>query len=213
MALDYNLVTWSGTTDGGDQWSSSCAYNTDFGTGPVKTSADLTTWAAAIAALPTTGRLDLAQSIPTNMPTTQVRCAYIDSAGKTAAVGVAAWAWTTTNDPTMPPQCAIVLTLLTDLAGRSHRGRMYWPAGGNTVTGEGRLSAAVRGNIATQAAAYLVAAGSAAGVDLAMIPVVNSKVLGTTTEVTVLRVGDVIDTQRRRRNRLVEAYSSATLGS
>jgi hypothetical protein len=209
VAIDYNLVTLSGPLTGGEQWSTSCAYNTNFGTGPVKTFEDLQAWATAIGQLPIADYTNLASGLSALGDLTTVRTAYIDSAGATAQVAEAAFnpVWSPANGATMPFQCSVVLSLLTGRPGRSYRGRMYWPALGFSMnSATGKLSSSLQAQIADQAAALLTDIGGAAGAEALMAPVVASSVLGITTLVSKVRVGDVIDTQRRRRNQLVESY-------
>jgi hypothetical protein len=87
---------------------------------------------------------------------------------------------------------------------------MYWPClnatfASNTVL----LSASDTADLADDAAQLLTDIGTAAGVDFAMKPCVASTVLGVTTLISKIRVGNVIDTQRRRRNQLQETYAES----
>ena len=47
------------------------------------------------------------------------------------------------------------------------------------------------------------------GSDPGLISIMSSKGAGTTKGVTTVAVGNVVDTQRRRRNRLTENYGTA----
>jgi hypothetical protein len=119
-----------------------------------------------------------------------------------------------TTGVTSPPQSAVVVSLRTDTPGGSGRGRLYWPALSAPIDATtGRLTTAAQTAFLTDMKAYLVgiradlAAAFPAGVfDLA----VRSKTTHTTPHVTRLQVGNVVDTQRRRRDNLPESYQTAT---
>lgn len=106
---------------------------------------------------------------------------------------------------TSPPQCARVWSLLTGIPGRSYRGRMYWPKVTGAL-GSSFRDASVNQSMAFNVAAILsnLAECSVAGSDFQ--PAVASVTLGEVTPVTQVRIGDVVDTQRRRRDALVENY-------
>lgn len=106
----------------------------------------------------------------------------------------------------LPFQCAPVVTLRTDILSRAGRGRFYAPSLAVDAVAGGRMTTAARDTLA-DAAEDLVQGLTAAGGTL----VIYHRGSGTTTPVTSLDVGDVIDTQRRRRNKLVEARTSRLL--
>lgn len=109
----------------------------------------------------------------------------------------------------LPPQCAAVMSLRTDLPGPSGRGRFYMPGLGNTMlTSLGRLTDAIRNSFVTSYVNY---------VDLVQAEILDlhlsvySKVRGDGEDVTKVDMGNVIDTQRRRRSELVESRYSELL--
>lgn len=104
---------------------------------------------------------------------------------------------------TLPFQCAPVVSLRTATLSRAGRGRFYAPSLAVDQVAGGRLLTAARDSLA-DAGLALVQGLTAAGGNV----VIYHRSLGTTTPVTSLDVGDVIDTQRRRRNQLVEARTS-----
>lgn len=106
----------------------------------------------------------------------------------------------------LPPQCAIVCTLRTNLSGRSHRGRFYLPpAATGVVTNLGRLNSTAQANMADALQDFMTTVLGAGHT-----PVVYSRVLHATTVITALDVGDVFDTQRRRRDSLSETRQTRT---
>lgn len=106
---------------------------------------------------------------------------------------------------TMPPQACAVFSLQTDLPGPSYRGRTYWPALGASI------SADLKSSTAKQAGEDLVELVRDIETSLEVLtPVqwaVYSPKLGVLTPVSRVRAGDVIDTQRRRRDALVETFT------
>lgn len=109
----------------------------------------------------------------------------------------------------LPPQCSIVVSLRTAFASRSDRGRYYLPAiSSDQLTPAGRLSstpqnAILSAVVAAHSAEILVGAGCPL--------VVYSRKNRAVEPVVSIDVGDVIDTQRRRRDKLVESRVSALL--
>lgn len=110
-------------------------------------------------------------------------------------------------------QTALVLSLRTNTPGGSGRGRIYWPAIGRSVDSQLRFSATDTLGAATEMRTYLNAMRSALatafptiGFDLA----VRSRQTHTTPHVNKIQVGNVPDTQRRRRDKMIEDYQSLT---
>lgn len=113
------------------------------------------------------------------------------------------------------PQSSVVISLRTDSPGASGRGRMYWPALNVTLGSNLRIATADRDGIAAAAAEYLNGVQEAMEAAAATLPpwstlplAVRSKTTLTTPHVVRLMVGDVLDTQRRRRDALPENYTS-----
>lgn len=115
-----------------------------------------------------------------------------------------------TGTPTKPPQCAAVFTLQTGLAGRSRRGRIYWPWMGGTMSGATLNCSVPLGGVG-EMAAILNGLGAEAPDPAPMDPVVVSQALDVVTAVTSVRLGDVVDTQRRRRDSVAETYYTASV--
>ena len=115
---------------------------------------------------------------------------------KTPALGTA-------SSP-MPNQLAIVASLRTGARGPGGRGRMFLPLNGTMAAG-GVIAAATKtainsGLLALIANAYDLAAGNP------LASIVNAKGL-TYSSIASVGVGDLFDTQRRRRNAIQENYT------
>jgi hypothetical protein len=106
----------------------------------------------------------------------------------------------------LPFQCAPVVSLRTATLSRAGRGRFYAPSLAVDQVAAGRMVAGAQTALANSALALLQALDNAG-----QTPVIYHRALGTVTNITSLDVGDVIDTQRRRRNKLIEARSSRQL--
>lgn len=108
----------------------------------------------------------------------------------------------------MSPETCIVVSLRTDLANRSGRGRFYLPQPAEiTNTAEGRISSGtVDGIVSALTNAWQAVSGLAT-------PVVYSRTMGSHNDVVRFNVGDLYDTQRRRQNDLTESRSGADMPS
>jgi hypothetical protein len=119
--------------------------------------------------------------------------------------------------PTNPAQISAVATLQTAIArGRGSKGRMFLPGVGFTVGADGKMTVAQATTLAGQVKTFLDVVNASA--DVPGVVVLNSQeVTGVpfkaadTNKVVSVKVGTVYDTQRRRRNNLVEAYSLSVL--
>lgn len=114
-------------------------------------------------------------------------------------------------------QDALVVSLRTDRPGARGRGRLYWPAWGATLSGNWKLSSPVPATVAGDARTLLLAIqaqilAEAAANLISDVPqlAVRSRTYHESIQVTTLVVGDVLDTQRRRRDALPEQRSAVT---
>jgi hypothetical protein len=111
-----------------------------------------------------------------------------------------------------PFQTAWVISLRTFGVGARYRGRLYWPATGQALgASDYRVSAANAGAFLAGAKTYLSAMEA---VIKATLPDANltvwSRQYAQFRDISSLQVGNVLDTQRRRRDTLIEAYSSTS---
>lgn len=106
----------------------------------------------------------------------------------------------------LPFQCATAVSLTTAFATRSGRGRFYLPPLAVSAISGGRVAAA--------SLTALVAGADALFDSLntdALTPVVRNRATHVSTGVTGGFIDDVIDTQRRRRNKLVGVREAVTV--
>lgn len=108
-----------------------------------------------------------------------------------------------------PSQSALVFSGRTLFAGASRRGRNYWPATGVTINAPSlRVVSTELSPLVTGWADLIKGLADASPGLVQTIPVVYSPTLDVLTPVSSYQVGDVVDTQRRRRDSLVEDYTT-----
>lgn len=106
----------------------------------------------------------------------------------------------------LPFQCAPVVSLRTALATRAGRGRFYAPSLAVDQQAGGKMIATAQTALRDGAVA-MFGVLTGAGLD----GVLYSRTTFQTQTLTSVDVGDVIDTQRRRRNKLIENRISANI--
>jgi hypothetical protein len=119
----------------------------------------------------------------------------------------------TTTNP-YPGQCTLVASLMTSAPrGHAWTGRMYPPMPGYLLATDGRISTGNATAFAGSIKTLLDGMNTVADLGLAyvMSPGTIKNPSSAARRVISVRVGTVVDTQRRRRRQLVEQYSSATL--
>jgi len=103
----------------------------------------------------------------------------------------------------IPNQCSLVTTYLTDVPGRSGRGRGYWPATGCTLDTAGQVGNTECSAMAGDVKNYLSSLKGYTSVPnhvSSLLPVVASFTKNQVNDLTHVRCDSVIDTQRRRRD-------------
>ena len=218
-AHKVNRVTLSGTMyNGAEEWS------TGFWMGEEGLDAQTPdqAYVDAILAAWTTAFSAATTYISNYYVTTQAKVAHINTNGTTdsanvvyAFPGSTVQGGVSTNH--MPPQCSLVVTLQSDRPrGLASKGRMYLPGIAIGMQNNGKILNTARDTIATNMQAFFntIRASAAIPDD----PILAAKGVGAFPELTAqndyietIKVGDVIDTQRRRRNGLVESYVTKVL--
>ena len=113
----------------------------------------------------------------------------------------------------LPMQLAVCVSLNTARPGRSYQGRSYLAGlAGEAVSASGLLTEATTLIFANAFAAMMseVNASTYAGGEGLTLGVL-SKLKTNIQDITHVRVGNIVDTQRRRRNAVAEAYSVAAV--
>jgi len=115
--------------------------------------------------------------------------------------------------PRHPFQVSLAITWLTDFArGRGSKGRIFSPSLTAEVDEEGRIGPTDTLSIANAYKSFLNSLGGIGGVPGdALKAVVASGINGAVNPIKSVSVGNVPDTMRSRRNKLVEARSNVTL--
>lgn len=119
----------------------------------------------------------------------------------------------------LPPQIAVVAGHRTLQTGKKGKGRVYRPAiDANSVTAGGLLASDAQTAILNSEVATLEALSINDAPDMVVRPAVISRTgsggsgtLSLYSTISSVRVGNVMDTQRRRRNQLTETYANGTV--
>jgi hypothetical protein len=102
----------------------------------------------------------------------------------------------------LPPQCTQAITLETGFAGRRYRGRIFWPRLTGTVQTTLKMN---QTQSTSDDFAAMLRLTESNGTDLTAYALsVYSEAGDFLTPVSSISIGDVVDTQRRRRDALVE---------
>ena len=194
MAL-YRMVA-SGTTPG-ESWSFTLHAE-----GSLSTADAATAFGDALTAAWTGGMDDVTTA---DVDCTLASVAALDPAtdGQLTRVEVVLALTGVAAGEMLPYQCATVISLLTDSATRHGRGRFYLPPLATGTVDGGLISAATITSLDTAWTAFFDSLNTDG-----LNPVVRNRTGHISTPVTGARVGNVFDTQRRRRNKLVEVYTA-----
>lgn len=219
FAQRVNRVTISGTMYGGSE-----IWTTGFYAGGAST--DAPDPSVAMAEM-------IADEWQTFFTSATVKVAYLF---KTATVKITPWKTDGTIDvpkirswsyPTAiegahtgngnPPQVSLVATLIADSGvGLAGKGRMYLPGLGEGIDTTGHLSSGYTANVASALATFLSNVNASfdnpgQAINASHRPIVIGDPTPINRVLTSVRVGNVFDTQRRRRNALAETYASDTI--
>lgn len=116
--------------------------------------------------------------------------------------------------PTFQSVC--VTTTTARQRGPASKGRLFLPQCAIPLDASGRIITIRAAELATRTAAFLTALGDEAGIDTtAIAPAVISNVgsPGPQERITGVKVGNVPDVIRRRKNAMTEVYSSASVST
>jgi len=211
-----NQVTFIGRLGTAEEWSTRLSFGgVSPGPGPYSTEAELAAWAVdggdgVEAIFSTPG--NIFQTLLSSEGTVDtLRFDYINAVDVVEASAEYVMNFTGSNAPTFPYQTSVVVSLLTGLPGASRRGRSYLPHLTGALTPPGaQVGAQRRTDIATMwrnvVSALELGQPDAGRVECG----VASTSLNVVTPVTSYSVGSILDTQRRRRNGLIETYTTVS---
>lgn len=209
---DLLRVSYIGAMPSGEVWSVNPVFSVggDFGT-PV-TAIQAQTIATAIAAIAVPTGLVQIMNTATTVTGCRVEARSLAGILESQAEAVKASPTAGTGAGNHPFQTSVVLSLRSATPGASGRGRLYWPATGANVTAS-TLRTAAGQNATTVAAAKTLLSGMETAIEATLTGVslcVWSRKLLNLFPITQLQVGDVLDTQRRRRDTLIEGVATTT---
>jgi hypothetical protein len=113
----------------------------------------------------------------------------------------------------LPFENSVVASWNTPVIGPKGRGRIYWPVmSASQLNSDGRLDSTTQAGFLADVVSMLEGFVITGGVGHSewALPIVTGGDYTKYGVITGVRVGDVIDTQRRRRRQLVETYVSAS---
>lgn len=208
MPVAYVRFSLLGTLPGGEVWSVNPAYGGAFETNP-PTPAQLQQWADDVVSLgdalvpvPLRNLLSNAGAL------TSVRASAYNDDGTLDSYAEAVFSSPVVGSLGLacPPTTAVVLSLYSATVGRSGRGRIFWPALGLSLDPtSGRIALADASDMADAAGEMLSAIEDAAPATWNAVLAVHSQKDGARHPITQIKVGDVPDSQRGRKDALSEA--------
>lgn len=140
----------------------------------------------------------------------EVRLSAIDADGSVvngASVGTFTAGLGGSTTQTMPPQVAMVSSLVTGGRGPRNRGRLYIPAHAPTTSAGIILSAGQMTTINTATKTAIQAFNAISGIRCAVV----SRTHATYSDPTFVKIGNQLDTQRRRREGVKESYTTLAM--
>lgn len=209
MSHEILRVSIKGTMPGGEAWSINPTYAT--GVSEFVPFEIMNELATDIAGLALGAGLQSVMSPTCAMIGARVELRDLDGTLQAVSEANRGSATIGTGTAPHPYQTSAVVSLRSEIAGGSGRGRVYWPATGcamdaNTL----RMSAAVQTSFLNAMNAYLASIETVIDEDIpGSYLCVWSRTKGARYRVTRLTVGDVLDTQRRRRDALRETLAIA----
>jgi hypothetical protein len=111
----------------------------------------------------------------------------------------------------LPPQDSIAVSWQTQQVGAHGKGRIFLPSATSAALSGAHVATTPQSDITAAGVAFLEALSYSATspYDINVRPIVTGKPWAKYGVISQVRVGSIVDTQRRRRNRLTEVYTSA----
>lgn len=218
-AFNVNRVTISGTCFGGAEiWSTGFFVGYEDAGASTPTQSDVD----AIAARWATYFASSSAEIANDYLTTQVKMSELDTAGNVILDNTVYSVYTTPPAGSFgatqyPPQLSLAVTLKSSLTrGLGSKGRMYLPGVTHGVGSDGHISAGSIGPHADVLKTFFDGVNTDLGIRGQVINASFGRAgtpptVGVNKEITQILLGNVFDTQRRRRNALAETYTARAI--
>lgn len=205
--MQYFRLSIGGSLPGGETWSVNPCFDIGVGSAPAPSPSEMAATVQALRAVPTPA--NLLGILSTSASITRMRLEARSFLGGLEAVGEAAVSPPRlgTGTATKPYQTSVVTSLRTDYPGGRNRGRLYWPALAVAIgASDLRMNSAIAGNIAQACWDYLQALSAALQTSTGFTtqPAVASGTARSLQRVRYVEVGDILDVQRRRRDKALE---------
>jgi hypothetical protein len=212
MASQILRVSIIGTQPGGEVWSTNPCWEINGSTGEAVSQAEALTIATALNAITIPTPLLSCMGTQTRVTGVRVEARQLSGILEAQAEAARATPVVGTGPNIHPHGTSLVCSLRTPGVGPSARGRMYWPATGQALDNtDYRIASANVTSLLTAFKTLLSGMETAIQVTL---PEANLTVWSRSTSnfhnVNALQVGNIPDSQRRRRDTLNEAYQGTT---
>lgn len=204
---DYVRVSIQGSMPGSEKWSINPVYSLPGGAGGI-TQTELNTLLEAINDLVVPTNIRVAMNANTAVTGARLEVRNTSGALLMVAEGLRDATQSGTGSLAHPYQTSIVCSLRTNTPGGRGRGRLYWPATGQAISGTTlRIADTNQATLLDGFTSYLAAINAEVqAFDAESWLSVYSPTNNALSQVLRLQVGDVVDTQRRRRDALPESY-------
>jgi len=205
-------VSIIGNMPGGEVWSTNPCWEINGTGGAAVSAAQALAIATALGGVTIPSALQAAMGPNTTLTGYRVEARSLTGTLESQGEFIRPTVVTGSGATSHPHGTAVVVSLRTPGVGPSSRGRMYWPATGQVLNASDyRITAALTGGLVTGFKTYLSAMETAIR---ASLPNANLTVWSRKTanfhDVNSLQVGNVLDSQRRRRDALIEAYTTVS---
>lgn len=215
MPIAHNVIRFQGSLPGGEKWSITPRFASDVG--PLyRTYEELVAWGESIRQL-NDGAVfgsNIWNAMSRAVALDTIRLEYRDENDDLETVAEISTQGLSQSGAVAnkPFQTSIVTSLITGRPGRSYRGRLYWPALGIELDSSSlRVPLNALTYLNQDVQGFLSAVQEAQPTVRAVRLAVVSNTLSVATAVTQIQMGDVLDTQRRRRDSLKENRVTTTI--
>lgn len=206
--MEYFRLSIGGALPGGEVWSVNPCFDLGVASAPAPSPSAMQAAVQALRGVTTPATLLGILSTSANINRMRLEArgfnTGLEAVGEAAVTPPRAGSGTATK----PYQTSVVTSLRTEYPGGRNRGRLYWPGLAVAIgSSDLRMNPAICTNIAQAAWDYLQALSAALQLSTGFTtqPAVASSTGKTLQQVRYVEVGDILDVQRRRRDKAVES--------